>query len=310
MVKPHMNSAKASWSRKIGFSRADKVFYIASGIILFLTFLLYAWPLWFIVIASFSNPDLVTSGKVWLWPRGFHFGGYELITEYRDILIGYRNSILYTVVGTAINMVMTVFAAFPLSRPNFVLRKFFTVFFVITMYFGGGLVPYFLQVRNLGLYDSPWAMMIPGAVSMFNVLLLRSYFMYGIPKGLEEAAELEGANLFQILVWVLLPLSTATLAVLVLYYSVGHWNDYFSALIFLKSRELLPLQSILREILIVGKIDMTTTGAEMEAIARKLRIAQTLKYSVIIVSTLPLMLIYPFIQKHLVKGIMLGAMKG
>jgi ABC-type glycerol-3-phosphate transport system permease component len=153
-------------------------------------------------------------------------------------------------------------------------------------------------------------MIIPGAVSMFNVLLLRSYFMYGIPKSLEEAAVLEGANTLQLLLRVVLPLAKPTLAVLVLYYAVGHWNDYFTPLIFLKKRDYLPLQTILREILIVGKIDMTTTGAEMEAIAHKLKIAQTLKYAVIIVSTAPLMVAYPFIQRHLVKGIMVGAVKG
>jgi putative aldouronate transport system permease protein len=305
-----MRKKKTAGNNKIADSRADKTFYRFSGIIMFLVFLLYAWPLWFIVIASFSNPDLVTSGQVWLWPKGFHLGGYRLITQYKDIITGYRNSVFYTVAGTLINMIMTVCAAYPLSRMNFFSRKFFTILFIFTMYFGGGLVPYFLQVRNLGLYNSPWSMMIPSAVSMFNVLLLRSYFMYGIPKGMEEAAELEGANTLQLLVHVVLPLSMPTLAVLVLYYSVGHWNDYFSALIFLRSREWLPLQSVLREILIVGKIDMTTTGAEMEAIAQKLKIAQTLKYAVIIVSTVPLMTIYPFIQRHLVKGIMLGAVKG
>lgn len=301
---------KPAYGNKIVNSRADRAFYLFNNAFMAVVFLLFAWPLWFVIVASFSDPNLVTAGQVWLWPRGFHLGGYELITEYKDILTGYRNSIFYTVAGTALNMVMTVCAAYPLSRMDFVPRKFFTILFIITMYFGGGLVPFFLQVRNLGLYDSPWAMMIPGVVSMFNVLLLRSYFMYGIPKSLEEAAVLEGANTLQLLLRVVLPLAKPTLAVLVLYYAVGHWNDYFSPLIFLKKRDYLPLQTILREILIVGKIDMTTTGAEMEAIARKLKIAQTLKYAVIIVSTAPLMVAYPFIQKYLVKGIMVGAVKG
>ncbi len=305
-----MRATTGTARNKIRNSRPDRMFYLVNGCLMLLIFLLYAWPLWFVVIASFSDPDLVTAGQVLAWPKGFHTGGYELITEYRDILIGYRNSIFYTVAGTAINMVMTVCAAFPLSRMDFVPRKFFTILFIITMYFGGGLVPYFLQVRNLGLYNSPWAMMIPGAVSMFNVLLLRSFFLYGVPRSLEEAALLDGASTLQLLLRVVLPLVKPTLAVLVLYYAVGHWNDYFSALLFLKDRKYLPLQTILREILIVGKIDMTTTGAEMEAIARKLKIAQTLKYAVIIVSTVPLMAVYPFIQRHFVKGVMMGAVKG
>jgi len=273
-------------------------------------FFIYAWPLWFIVVSSFSDPNLVTSGQVFLLPKGFHFSGYELILEYKDILTGYANSLLYTIIGTALNIFMTILAAYPISRQDFVLRKFFTIFLVFTMYFSGGLIPLFLQVRDLGLYNSPLAMIIPGAVSVYNVLILRSFFMYGVPKSLEEAAILDGANTLQMLVRVVLPLVKPTIAVLVLYYAVGHWNDYFSALIYLKDRNLMPLQTVLRDILIVGKIDMSSSGMEMEAVIAKLKTAQTLKYSVIIVSTVPLMLAYPFIQKYFVKGIMIGAVKG
>ena len=178
------------------------------------------------------------------------------------------------------------------------------------MYFSGGLIPLYLQVKNLGLYNSPLAMIVPSAISIYNVLILRSFFMYGVPKSLEEAALLDGANTAQMLWRVILPLVKPTLAVLVLYYAIGHWNDYFSALIFLKDKELMPLQTILRDVLITGKIDMASSGMEMEAVIQKLKTAQTLKYSVIVVSTVPLMLVYPFIQKYFVKGIMLGAVKG
>ena len=289
---------------------ADRVFYIVNGIVMGTLFFIYAWPLWFIVVSSFSDPNLVTSGQVFLLPKGFHFSGYELILEYKDILTGYANSLLYTIIGTALNIFMTILAAYPISRQDFVLRKFFTIFLVFTMYFSGGLIPLFLQVRDLGLYNSPLAMIIPGAVSVYNVLILRSFFMYGVPKSLEEAAILDGANTLQMLVRVVLPLVKPTIAVLVLYYAVGHWNDYFSALIYLKDRNLMPLQTVLRDILIVGKIDMSSSGMEMEAVIAKLKTAQTLKYSVIIVSTVPLMLAYPFIQKYFVKGIMIGAVKG
>ena len=291
-------------------SGADKTFYLVNAILMGTLFVIYAWPLWFVAISSFSDPNLVTAGKVFLWPEGFHTNGYKLILEYRDILTGYANSILYTAAGTALNIIMTIFAAYPLSRMDFVPRKFLTVFFVFTMYFSGGLIPVFLQIRALGLYNSPLAMIIPSAVSIYNVLILRSFFMYGVPKSLEEAAILDGANTFQMLVRVVLPLVKPTLAVLVLYYAVGHWNDYFSALIYLKDRNLMPLQTVLRDILIVGKIDMVSSGMDMEAVTVKLKTAQTLKYSVIVVSTVPLMLIYPFIQKHFVKGIMIGAVKG
>ena len=295
--------------RRIKNSRADRLFYGANGIIMFLLFLVYAWPLWFVLIASFSNPDYVTTGQVLLLPKGFHLGGYELILEYQDILRGYFNSILYTVFGTALNLLMTICAAYPLSRRDFMPRRILTVLFVFTMYFSGGLIPTFLQVKNLGLYDSPLAMIIPSAVSMYNVLILRSFFMYGIPKSLEEAAVLDGANSFSFLTCIAIPLVKPTLAVLVLYYAVGHWNDYFNALIFLSSDKYMPLQTILRDILIVGKIDMISSGMSMEAVMEKMRVAQTLKYSVIVVATLPLMLVYPLIQKHFIKGIMLGAVK-
>lgn len=289
---------------------ADRRFYIMNGIVMGAIFLLYAWPLWFVVIASISDPNLVTSGKVILLPKEFHLNGYKLILEYKEILTGYVNSILYTVFGTALNLIMTILAAYPISRTNFLPRRFITVFLVFTMYFSGGLIPLFLQVRGLGLYNSPLAMLIPGAVSVYNVLILRSFFMYGVPKSLEEAAFLDGANTFQMLIRIILPLVKPTLAVLVLYYAVGHWNDYFSALIYLKDKSLMPLQTVLRDILIVGKIDMVSSGMEMQAVIEKMKTAQTLKYSVIIVSTVPLMLVYPFIQKYFVRGIMLGAVKG
>lgn len=291
-------------------TKADRVFYVVNGVLMFLLFLLYAWPLWFILIASVSDPNYVQAGQVLLWPKGFHWGGYKLILENEALVRGYLNSIVYTVAGTILNIIMTICAAYPLSKKDFLPRKFFATFFIFTMYFSGGLIPLFLQVRDLGLYNSPLAMIVPSAVSIYNVLILRSNFMYGVPESLQEAAVLDGANTFQMLWKVILPLVKPTLAVLVLYYAVGHWNDYFSALVFLKDNELMPLQTVLRDILIVGKIDMSTGGMEMEAIIEKLKTAQTLKYSIIVISTVPLMLVYPFIQKHFVKGIMVGAVKG
>jgi putative aldouronate transport system permease protein len=306
-VSKEIIGKKATKVKKI---TSDTMFDAVNWIYMIFTFLIFAWPIWFIIVASFSDPNQVNSGNVWLWPVDFHLGGYKLVFENKDILIGYRNSIFYTVFGTLLNMVMTVCAAYPLSRMTFVPRKFLTVMFVFTMYFSGGMVPIFLQVRDLHLVNTPWAMIIPSAVSIFNVLLLRSFFMYGVPKSLEEAAQLDGASTLQVLLKVYLPLVKPTLAVLVLYYAVGHWNDYFSALLYVNDRKLLPLQYVLREILIAGKVDMSVTGMNTEAVMQKLKIAGTMKYSVIIVSTLPLMLVYPFIQKHFVKGIMIGAVKG
>lgn len=299
---------KVKRSRK-KHSRADQVFYVMNAIIMTALFVIYAWPLWFIVIASVSDPNYVTLGQVLIFPKGMHLGGYKLIAENQDIFRGYINSIFYTVVGTALNIVLTICAAYPLSKKDFMFRKFVTIMLIITMYFSGGLIPLFLQVKSLGLYNSPLAMIIPGAISVYNVLLLRSFFMYGVSHSLEEAARIDGASTLQLLIRIILPLVKPTLAVLVLYYAVGHWNDYFSALIYIKDKKYLPLQSVLRDILVVGNIDMSTGDLEMEAIIAKLKRAQTLKYSVIVVSTVPLMLVYPFIQKHFVKGIMIGAVK-
>lgn len=289
---------------------SDRSFYFVNRLVMIAIFLIFAWPVWFIIIASISDPNMVSMGKVMLVPKGLHLGGYQLVFDNKDVWIGYRNSILYTVLGTLINMIMTVCAAYPLSRMDFWPRKTLTILFLATMYFGGGMIPTYLQVKSLGLVNTIWGMMLPGAVSIFNVLLLRSFFLYGVPKSLEEAANLDGANALQLLVRVYLPLVKPTLAVLVLYYAVGHWNDYFSALLYISKRDLYPLQSFLRDILISGQIDMNIIGLDPEAVMNKIKVAGTLKYALVIVSTLPLMIVYPFVQKHFVKGVMMGAVKG
>ena len=274
-----------------------------------LILILFAWPIWFIIISSVSDPYAITNGEVWLIPKGFQLEGFRKIFENKELFVAYRNSIVYTVGGTAINIVLTVCAAFTLSRMDFWPRKFLTVMYIFTMYFGGGMIPYYLQIRDLGLMNSPWVMVIPNAINIFNVLILRSCFMYGIPKELEEAASLDGAGAPQLLMKIYLPLSKATLAVLVLYYAVGHWNDYVSALLFLTDREILPLQSILREILVMSDY-MSRGSMNAAAVAEMMRTGGIIKYGVIIISTIPVMIMYPFVQKYFVKGVMVGAVKG
>ena len=291
-------------------TKQDRVFNGVNLVFMLFIFIVFAWPIWFVIVASFSDPNAVTSGRVWLWPVSFHTGGYVMTLANTEIWRGYLNSILYTLLGTAVNMVLTIITAYPLSRMDFMPRKILTVAFVITMYFGGGMVPMFLQVKDLGLTNTIWAMIVPGAISIYNVLLLRSFFLYGVTKSLEEAAMLDGASLLQMLLKIYLPLVKPTLAVLVLYYAVGHWNDYFSALLYINDRGLYPLQYILREILISSKIDQSVNGLDAASIMKKLKDAGTMKYAIIIISTLPLMIVYPFIQKYFVKGIMLGAVKG
>ena len=288
---------------------SDTVFNIVHKLFMGLILILFAWPIWFLIISSVSDPYAITNGEVWLIPKGFQLEGFRKIFENKELFVAYRNSIVYTVGGTVINIVLTVCAAFTLSRMDFWPRKFLTIMYIFTMYFGGGMIPYYLQIRDLGLMNSPWVMVIPNAINIFNVLILRSCFMYGIPKELEEAASLDGAGAPQLLMKIYLPLSKATLAVLVLYYAVGHWNDYVSALLFLTDREILPLQSILREILVMSDY-MSRGSMNAAAVAEMMRTGGIIKYGVIIISTIPVMIMYPFVQKYFVKGVMVGAVKG
>lgn len=304
MIKSNNTTVKTSY--------ADKIFDIINVIVMIILLVIFVWPLWFIVIASVSNPNEVWNGNVLLWPKGFTMAAYEAVIEYKSIWIGYRNTIFYTVVGTIINLVMTVCAAYPLSRKDFMPRNFFMFMFMLTMYFGGGLIPTYLIVNKLGMINTVWAMMIPGACSIYNVIITRTYFINSIPGSLKDAAELDGANSFQYLVKVVLPLSKPIIAVIALYYAVGHWNDYFTALIYINKTGLMPLQSFLRDLLMSNKLTMGNSmgGLDAATAEAKMQLSQTLKYSAIIVSTVPVLCIYPFIQKYFVKGVMIGSVKG
>ena len=304
MKKSHNTTVKTSY--------ADKIFDIINVIVMIILLVIFVWPLWFIVIASVSNPNEVWNGNVLLWPKGFTMAAYEAVIEYKSIWIVYRNTIFYTVVGTMINLVMTVCAAYPLSRKDFMPRNFFMFMFMLTMYFGGGLIPTYLIVNKLGMINTVWAMMIPGACSIYNVIITRTYFINSIPGSLKDAAELDGANSFQYLVKVVLPLSKPIIAVIALYYAVGHWNDYFTALIYINKTGLMPLQSFLRDLLMSNKLTMGNSmgGLDAATAEAKMQLSQTLKYSAIIVSTVPVLCIYPFIQKYFVKGVMIGSVKG
>ena len=291
---------------------ADKAFDITNLIIMILLFLLFAWPLWFVVIASFSNPSEVWRGNVIILPKGFSLDSYKEILKYKEIWIGYRNTIFYTVLGTVINLFMTICMAYPLSRKKFMPKNILMVICMITMYFSGGLIPSYLVVKGLHMVDSIWAMMIPGCLSVYNMIIMRRYFVNSIPDSLEEAAILDGSNPIQYLLKVVLPLSKPVIAVIALYYMVGHWNDFFNALIYINDKDLLPLQTFLRNILVtntVGNVSQTQ-NLNPEALQKKIYLAQTIKYSAIIVSTLPVLCIYPFVQKYFVKGVMIGAIKG
>ena len=296
-IRPH---------RGIRNSRADRVFYGVNGVLMALTFLLYAWPLWFVLIASFSDPNLVQAGQVLLLPKGFHLGGYKLILEYQDILRGYFNSSVYTAAGTALNIVMTICAAYPLSRSDFLPRKILTVLFVFTMYFSGGLIPFYLTIHNVGLYNTRLALILPVAINTWNLIVMRTSFSQ-IPESLEEAARIDGANDFVILFRIFMPVAKSTLAVMVLFYAVQHWNSWFNAMIFLQDRDKFPLQLFLREILLSGSM-MDVTAGTSDDVSNALT-TMMIKYCTIIVSTLPILCVYPFLQKYFAKGVMIGSVK-
>ncbi|SFT04691.1 carbohydrate ABC transporter permease [Paenibacillus sp. BC26] len=296
-------------SNAIRESFGDKLFltlvYAFLGIIL----LAVLYPLLYIVSSSFSSPQAVISGRVWLFPVDFSLAGYKAIFSNPMIMTGYGNSLFYTGFGVLINVTLTVMLAYPLSKSTFYGRHAIMVILVITMMFSGGLIPYYLTVKNIGILDTRWAMLLPGAMAVWQVIIARTFFQSSIPKELGEAAELDGCSDLGFLFRVVLPLSKPILAVLVLMYAVGHWNAYFEALIFLKSQELFPLQIVLRNILILNSIDssMMVDANKMSAMQG---LRDLLKFSLIVVATVPVLAIYPFVQKYFVQGILIGSLKG
>ena len=268
--------------------------------------LLWLYPLIFVVSASFSDPQALLDGKVVLFPVGFNLDAYKYIFANPDIMTGYRNTVFYSVVGTLYNMVLTVFAAYPLSKKDLRGRNFLTVKRTFTMFFGGGMIPTFLNLRDLGMLNTPWVMFIPSAISVTNFIIMRNYFTNSVPGELIEAAHMEGASELQILRKIVLPLSKPILGVLTIYYMSGHWNAYFSAVIYLSDDNLKPLQVFLRRVLIQGGMDGMSSGSTMTDSL----IYETLKYGIIVVSTLPMLIGYLLVQKSFKKGIMMGSLKG
>lgn len=290
-------------------SVGDRIFLGLIYIFLFCVLAVVIYPLIFILSSSFSSPQAVTSGRVWLWPVDFSLMGYKVIFSNPAILTGYMNSFIYTVLGVTINIVMTVAIAYPLSKLTFVGRNVIMMILVFTILFSGGLIPTYLTVKVVGILDTRWAMVLPGALAVFQVIVARTFFQSTIPKELGEAAELDGCSDIGFLWRVVLPLSKAILAVLILFYAVGNWNAYFDALIYLKSPELYPLQIILRNILILNSIDASSLVDANQMAARQ-GLRDLLKFSLIVVATVPILCIYPFVQKFFVQGIMIGSIKG
>lgn len=293
----------------------DKIFLGFIYVFLGLALVITLYPLIYIISASISDPLYVNSGQMWLWPMGITFEGYELIFANSDIWQGYMNTIIYTILGTAINLLVTIPCAYALSRPEFQGKKFFMTFIMITMFISGGIIPTFILIQSLGMLDSIWALILPGATSVFNIVVTRTFFNSNIPREMEEAAIIDGCSDFMMFIKIILPLSMPIIAVMALFFGVGHWNSWFGAMIFLTSRSLFPLQLILREILVMAEMfSMPEAGAmDAEAAARahsRQQLVQVIQYGVMIVSTLPVIMIYPFLQKYFVQGVMIGSLKG
>jgi ABC-type glycerol-3-phosphate transport system permease component len=295
---------------KFKLGKSDRLFHIFNNVFLGFCFIIIIFPIMNIVSESLSSPNAVMTGKVLFWPVQPTIKAYEKIIINPALLQGYGNSIFYTVVGTLINIVLTIMAAYPLSRKDFYGRKIIISIFVFTMLFGGGLIPTYLLIKDLGMINSRWVMVIPNALSVWNVMIARTFFQNTIPDELCEAAELDGVDDIKMLLLIVLPVSGPIIAVLVLFYAVGHWNSYFDGLIYLKANNLLPLQVVLRNILTSSQILDSMTNLPSAEQSAALELAETLKYSIIVFASLPVLILYPFVQKHFTKGIMIGSLKG
>ncbi len=293
---------------KIADSASDKTFYILNTILMCILLVIVLYPLWFVLIASVSDYHAVGRGEVVLWPVGFYTDAYVKLMQRPTILLGYRNTIFYTVVGTAINLILTITGGYALSI-KFPGRNIVSFFVTFTMFFGGGIIPTYFVYKNLHLLNTVWVMLLPGAISAYNLILCRTFISQNIPQELYEAAEIDGCDRFKFYLKVVLPLSTVLISMMTLFYAVGHWNSYFNAMMFLDDFNLFPLQLFAREIL----INNAFTADELldpDALERSEQIRELLKYALIVVASLPVLALYPFLQKYFIKGIMIGSIKG
>lgn len=300
-------------NKKIRRSREDVIFDIVLFIILTLIFVIVVYPLYFIIISSVSDPKAVAGGKVIFYPIGLNFKGYAEVFKDSRIIRSFSNSLLYTFCGTLLNLAVTLPTAYALSRKTFFLKKPVTIFYMITMFIGGGMIPTYLVVQKTGLLDSMWALIVPSALSVYNMIVARTFFQQNISEELYEAAELDGCGHGRFFFSVALPLSGAITAIMVLYYGVGHWNSYFNALLYMQTESKFPLQLILRSILVQNEaqLNQQAISTAARAAAEEARqLTELMKYSLIIISSIPVLIMYPLVQKHFVKGVMIGSVKG
>lgn len=304
---------KASKTQVIGKKRrqfnSDDMLELVLTIVLGAVGILFAFPLLNVLASSFSSVDAVMSGKVVAWPVEFNLEGYKAVFRTNDVWIGYRNSLFYMVFGTIINLVMTMLAAYPLSRSDMPGQGPIMMLFTFTMIFGGGMIPSYILIKDLGMLNTIWAMVIPGAIGIHNMIITRTFISSSIPKEMLEAAQIDGCSDFQYFLRMVLPLSGSVMAVITLYYAVGHWNAYMNAFMYLTDEQLYPLQIFLRNILVSNQVSADLMVDEFGQM-QNFGLAELLKFSLIVVAALPVMLMYPIVQKHFVKGVMIGAVKG
>ena len=286
----------------------DRAFDIINTLLLVFVFLVIFYPLYYVLIASFSDPDLVLTGKIFLLPKGFQLESYQKVFENSEVMNGYLHTILYAVVGTCINLAVTLSSGYALSRTDLRGKKALTLFFVFTMFFSGGTVPTYMLVRNLKLLNTFWAMVLPNAMSVWNLILCRNFFEGNIPKELLEVSQIDGCRNYYFFLKIVLPLSKALIAVMVLFYAVGHWNSYMQPLMYLSDRDKYPLQLVLKNILISSQPDASLAG--MTDRAEMYKQTEMLKYALVVVSSVPMIVLYPFVQKYFVQGVMVGSVKG
>lgn len=291
-------------------SRNDKIFDLINYSALTLVSLIVLYPLYFVLIASISGPERVVNGEMWIIPLDLTLDGYTRIFKEGSIWLGYKNTIIYTSVGTSINIVLTLLAGYALSRKDLVGKHVIMVFLLITMFFSGGLIPIYLVVKQLGLLNTMWALILPKSVSLFNIIIAKTYFEQSIPSELLEQAKIDGCSDITFFVRIVVPLSKAIIAVLALFYAVGYWNSFFDALIYMADESKYPLQLVLRNILVVQNELASRFVTDVESAAVQQRVASLLKYGVIVVASLPLLMVYPFMQRYFVKGMMIGSIKG
>lgn len=290
-------------------TKIDRIFDVINVTILLLVCLVLVYPLYYVLIASFTDPTIVNTGKLLLFPKPFYANGYEKIFDYPPIWSAYWNTIKYTVVGTLFSLITTIPCAYSLSRKDMYGQRFLMFLFTFTMFFQGGIIPLFLLINNIHIYDTIWAIVLPTAVSVWNLIICRSFFESNIPAEMLEAARIDGCTDFGFFFKIVMPLSTTIITVMILFYSTTMWNSFMNPLMFLQNTDKMPLQVILRNLVLSNQV-ATMGGADaMEAMERQ-KLAEQLKYGVIVVSALPLLCIYPFLQRYFIKGVMVGAVKG